>query len=64
MKDIKKEKLNMEALKKVSGGAGETFDSERFQEYWNEKVGENDITLFPSLDKPHSKKEKGRLNGA
>ena len=86
MKDLKKYKLDVEALKNVSvvagslkkkdsmqahwnqivnnnvpGGARDTFDPEHFQEYWNEKVSENDITKVPDLDNPHSKKAKGKL---
>ena len=61
MKDMKKYKLDVEALKNVSGGARDTFDPEHFQEYWNEKVSENDITKVPDLDNPHSKKAKGKL---
>ena len=45
----------------VPGGARDTFDPEHFQEYWNEKVSENDITKVPDLDNPHSKKAKGKL---
>jgi hypothetical protein len=57
----KKEKLSVETLEKVSGGAGETFDPEHFQEYLNETASENDITKVPDLDNPHSKKLKGKL---
>ena len=56
MKDLKKCRLDDE-----SGGARDTFDPEHFQEYWNEKVSENDITRAPDLDNPHSKKAKGKL---
>ena len=45
----------------VPGGARDTFDPEHFQEYWNEKVSENDITKVPDLDNHHSKKAKGKL---
>ena len=67
MKDLKKCRLDDEALKNVSGGAGEDWSEiarrmmEHFQEYWNEKVSENDITRAPDLDNPHSKKAKGKL---
>ena len=61
MKDLKKCRLDDEALKNVSGGARDTFDPERFQAYWDEKVSENDITKVPDLDNPHSKKAKGKL---
>ena len=61
-------KLDVEALKNVSGGARNTFDPERVQEYWNEKVEENDITKVPGLEdhhpkkmRDHSKKAKGKL---
>ena len=61
MKDLKKCRLDDEALKNVSGGARDPFDPEHFQESWNEKVSENDITRAPDLDNPHSKKAKGKL---
>ena len=61
MKDLKKCRLDDEKLKNVSGGARDTFDPEHIQEYWNEKVSENDITRAPDLDNPHSKKAKGKL---
>ncbi len=61
MANTDKEKLNKEKLEQVSGGAGETFDPERFQEFWNEKVAENDITKIPDTSNPHSKKAKGKL---
>ena len=52
---------SFQCLTPTSGGARDTFDPDHFQEYWNEKVSENDITKVPDLDNPHSKKAKGKL---
>ena len=38
MKDLKKYKLDVEALKDVSGGAGEGLDMDSMQEHWNQIV--------------------------
>ena len=66
MKDLKKSKLDIEALKNVSGGAGEDWNeiARRMMENSNEQLDDstqNDITKVPDLDNPHSKKAKGRL---
>ena len=66
MKDLKKYKLDVEALKDVSGGAGEDWSeiARRMMEYSNEQLDDstrNDITKVPDLDNPHSKKAKGKL---
>ena len=61
MKNLEKCKLDDESLKYVSGGARDTFDPEHFQEYWNEKTSENDITKAPDLDNPHARKAKNKL---
>ena len=62
-KDLKRQKdeLSLKTLDKVTGGVRDFFDPERIQEYWVEKMSENDITKVPDLDNPHSKKEKGKL---
>ena len=59
--DGKKSNSQNHPGKRRAGGARDTFDPEHFQEYWNEKVSENDITKVPDLDNPHSKKAKGKL---
>ena len=41
MKDLKKYKLDVEVLKKVSGGAGEGLDMDSMQEHWNQIVNNN-----------------------
>ena len=41
MKDLKKYKLDVEALKNVSGGAGEGLDMDSMQEHWNQIVNNN-----------------------
>ena len=66
MKDLKKCRLDDEALKNVSGGAGEDRNeiARRMMENSNEQLGDstqNDITKVPDLDNPHSKKAKGKL---
>ena len=62
-KDLKcqKDELSLKTLDKVTGGVRNYFDPEHFQEYWDEKMSENDITKVPDPDNPHSKKEKGKL---
>ena len=66
MKDLKKCRLDDEALKNVSGGAGEDWSeiARRMMENSNEQLDDstrNDITKLPDLDNPHSKKAKGKL---
>ena len=66
MKDLKKYKLDVEALNDVSGGAGEDWSEieRRMMENSNEQLDDssrNDITKVPDLDNPHSKKAKGKL---
>ena len=66
MKDLKKYKLDVEALNDVSGGAGEDWSeiARRMMENSNEQLddsSQNDITKVPDLDNPHSKKAKGKL---
>ena len=66
MKDLKKYKLDVEALNDVSGGAGEDWSeiARRMMENSNEQLDDysrNDITKVPDLDNPHSKKAKGKL---
>ena len=66
MKDLKKCRLDDEALKNVSGGAGEDWSeiARRMMENSNEQLDDstqNDITRAPDLDNPHSKKAKGKL---
>ena len=66
MKDLKKCRLDDEALKNVSGGAGEDWSeiARRMMENSNEQLdgsSRNDITKVPDLDNPHSKKAKGKL---
>ena len=66
MKDLKKCRLDDEALKNVSGGAGEDWNeiARRMMENSNEQLddsSQNDITRVPDLDNPHSKKAKGNL---
>ena len=66
MKDLKKCRLDDEALKNVSGGAGEDWSeiARRMMENRNEQLvdsSRNDITKVPDLDNPHSKKAKGKL---
>ena len=77
MKDFNKKRLDLEALEKVSGGAGEGLDMDSMQEHWNQIVNNNvpggardtfDPERFqaywdevPDLDNPHSKKAKGKL---
>jgi hypothetical protein len=41
MKDLKKNKLDDEILKNVSGGAGEGLDMDSMQEHWNQIVNNN-----------------------
>ena len=41
MKDLKKYKLDVEALKNVSGGAGEGLDMDSMQAHWNQIVNNN-----------------------
>ncbi len=56
------ERWNQIVNSTVPGGARDTFDPERFQAYWDEKMRESDIiTTVPDLDNPHSKKQKGML---
>ena len=58
----KKEKLSVETLDKVSGGAGEDWEEIARRMYDNtDHEIENDITKVPDLDNPHSKKQKGKL---
>lgn len=58
----KKEKLSVETLEKVSGGAGEDWEEIARRMYDNtDHEIENDITKVPDLDNPHSKKLKGKL---
>ena len=66
MKDLKKYKLDVEALNDVSGGAGEDWSeiARIMMENSNEQLDDssrNDITKVPDLDNPHSKKAKGKL---
>ncbi len=66
MKDLKKYKLDVEALNDVSGGAGEDWSeiARKMMENSNEQLdvsSQNDITKVPDLDNPHSKKAKGKL---
>ena len=66
MKDLKKCRLDDEALKNVSGGAGKDWSeiARRMMENSNEQLDDssrNDITKVPDLDNPHSKKAKGKL---
>ena len=66
MKDLKECRLDDEALKNVSGGAGEDWSeiARRMMENSNEQLDDstrNDITKLPDLDNPHSKKAKGKL---
>ena len=66
MRDMKKCRLDDEALKNVSGGAGEDWSeiARRMMENSNEQLDDstqNDITKVPDLDNPHSKKAKGKL---
>ena len=58
----KKEKLSVETLEKVSGGAGEDWEEIARRMYDNtDHEIENDITKVPDLVNPHSKKQKGKL---
>ena len=60
----KKEKLSVETLEKVSGGAGEDWEeiARRMYDNTDHELGsENDITKIPDLASPHSKKSKGKL---
>ena len=66
MKDLKKCRLDDEALKNVSGGAGEDWSeiARRMMENSNEQLDDstrNDITKLPDLDNPHARKAKGKL---
>ncbi len=64
MKDLKKNKLDVEALKDVSGGAGEDWNeiARRMMENSNEQLGDSSQNpSMPDLDNPHSKKAKGKL---
>ena len=66
MKDLKKYKLDVEALNDVSGGAGEDWSeiARRMMENSNEQLddsSQNDITKVPDLEKTKKKKAKGKL---
>lgn len=41
MKGFNKKRLDLEALEKVSGGAGEGLDMDSMQEHWNQIVNNN-----------------------
>ena len=61
MKDLKKYNLDDEALKNVSGGAGEGLDMDSMQEHWNQIVNNNVSGGAKDTFNPHSKKAKGKL---
>ena len=64
MKDLKKYKLDVEALKNVSGGAGEDWD-EIVRRIINNNIEQMDTSTQNQSDSepffPHSKKAKGKL---
>ena len=59
--NIKNEELSPEALDKVTGGTGETFDMERVQEYMEEIMSGATISIDDATTLPHSKKGTGKL---
>ena len=64
MKDLKKDKLDVEALKDVSGGAGEDWSeiARRMMEISNEQLDDSSQNQSnPEPFFPHSKKAKGKL---
>ena len=64
MKDLKKYKLDVEALKDVSGGAGEDCSeiARRMMENSNEQLDDSSQNQSnPEPFFPHSKKAKGKL---
>ena len=64
MKDLKKYKLDVEALKDVSGGAGEDWSeiARRMMENSNEQLDDSSQNQSnPEPFFPHSKKAKGKL---
>jgi hypothetical protein len=64
MKDLKKYKLDDEALKDVSGGTGEDWSeiARRMMENSNEKLDDSSQNQsIPEPFFPHSKKAKGKL---
>ena len=64
MKDLKKYKLDVEALNNVSGGAGEDWD-EIVRRIINNNIEQMDTSTQNQSDSepffPHSKKAKGKL---
>jgi hypothetical protein len=64
MKDLKKYKLDVEALNDVSGGAGEDWSeiARRMMENSNEQLDDSSQNQSnPEPFFPHSKKAKGKL---
>ena len=59
--NIKNEELSPEALDKVSGGTGENFDMERFQENMEEIMSGATLSIKDATTHPHSKKGSGKL---